>query len=259
MVQTKKLHLKFGEGSWKPKAQDGGSLPKAQRGIIKNIAKETLKKAAPYMDDAASYIRNLFSKKGDEAIEEVVEETPNAMSFFSDTPKQLNRPPAEDYIFYRNTSNPETIMKPLDFVNPRVYSSWKAPENLSFFTPSNSAFRDYGAEKWGAKINPKKPFIEQKAKTYSVEDIQKLIKEGFDAIITQDYGKTDIRDAYQIIPLDKTIISNLEKMKKMGGRVMQDAGETTEDDNIQTVNLPEVEISGKKKKNWFLNTLNNTF
>lgn len=255
----KETAFKFGEGSWKPKAQDGGSLPKAQRGIIKNIAKETLKKAAPYMDDAASYIRNLFSKKGDEAIEEVVEETPNAMSFFSDTPKQLNRPPAEDYIFYRNTSNPETIMKPLDFVNPRVYSSWKAPENLSFFTPSNSAFRDYGAEKWGAKINPKKPFIEQKAKTYSVEDIQKLIKEGFDAIITQDYGKTDIRDAYQIIPLDKTIISNLEKMKKMGGRVMQDAGETTEDDNIQTVNLPEVEISGKKKKNWFLNTLNNTF
>ena len=219
----KESAIKFGEGSWKPKAQYGGSLPKAQTGLIKNIAK----KAAPYMDDAASYIRNLFSKQGDEAIEEVVEETPNAMSFFSGTPKQLNRPPAEDYIFYRNTSNPETIMKPLDFENPRVYSSWKAPENLSFFTPSNSAFRDYGAEKWGAKINPKKPFIEQKARTYSVEDIQKLIKEGFDAIITQDYGKTDIRDAYQIIPLDKNIISNLEKMKKMGGRVMQDGGEPT--------------------------------
>lgn len=247
--------IKFAEGSWKPKAQYGGALPKAQRGIIKNIAR----KAAPYMDDAASYIKNLFSKQGDEVVEEVVEETPNAMSFFSDTPKQLNRPPAEDYIFYRNTSKPETIMKPLDFVNPREYGHWQAPENLSFFTPSNSAFRDYGAEKWGAKINPKNPFIEERPRTYSVEDVQKLIKEGYDAIITHDYGKTDIRDAYQVIPLDKTIISGLEKMKRMGGRIMQDAGETTEDDNIQTVNLPEVEVVGKKKKNWFLNTLNNTF
>jgi LysM repeat protein len=246
--------IKFGEGSWKPKAEYGGSLPKAQRGIIKNIAK----KAAPYMDDAASYIKNLFSKQGDEVVEEVVEETPNAMSFFSDTPKQLNRPPAEDYIFYRNTSNPETIMEPLDFVNPREYANWKAPQNLSFFTPKNYAFNDYGAEKWGAKINPKNPFIEQQPRTYSVEDVQKLIDDGFDAIITQDYKGADIRDAYQIIPLDKTIISNLEKMKRMGGRVMQEAGETTEDDNIQTVNLPEVEVIGKKKKNWFLNTLNNT-
>jgi len=156
--------IKFGEGSWKPKAEYGGSLPKAQRGIIKNIAK----KAAPYMDDAASYIKNLFSKQGDEVVEEVVEETPNAMSFFSDTPKQLNRPPAEDYIFYRNTSNPETIMEPLDFVNPREYANWKAPQNLSFFTPNNYAFNDYGAEKWGAKINPKNPFIEQQPRTYSV-------------------------------------------------------------------------------------------
>ena len=239
-----------------PMAAGGGSLPKAQKGIIKALAQ----KGAPYIDDAASYIKSLF-KSSDDVIkqtDEVVEEIPNEMSFFkSDTPKQLNRPPAEDYIFYRNTNNPETIMKALDFDNPRVYSNWEAPENLSFFTPKNYAFSDYGSQKWGAKINPKKPFIEEKAKTYTVEEIQKLIKEGYDAIITQDYSK-DIRDAYQVIPLDKTIISNLEKMKRMGGRVMQDAGETTEDDNMQTVNLPEVEIKGKKKKNWFLNTLNNT-
>jgi hypothetical protein len=181
-----------------PMAAAGGSLPKAQRGIIKALAK----KGAPYIDDAASYIKSLF-KSSDDVIkqtDEVVEEIPNEMSFFkSDTPKQLDRPPAEDYIFYRNTNNPETIMKPLDFDNPRVYSNWEAPENLSFFTPKNYAFSDYGSQKWGAKINPKKPFIEEKAKTYTVEEIQKLIKEGYDAIVTQDYSK-DIRDAYQVIP-----------------------------------------------------------
>ena len=207
-----------------PMAAAGGSLPKAQRGIIKALAK----KGAPYIDDAASYIKSLF-KSSDDVIkqtDEVVEETPNAMSFFSDTPKQLNRPPAEDYIFYRNTSNPETIMEPLDFVNPREYANWKAPQNLSFFTPKNYAFSDYGAEKWGAKINPKNPFIEQQPRTYSVENVQKLIDDGFDAIITQNNNGADIRDAYQVIPLDKTIISNLEKMKRMGGRVMQDGGES---------------------------------
>ena len=234
-----------------PMAAGGGSLPKAQRGIVKALAK----KAAPYIDDASTYIKSLF-KSSDDVIkqtDEVVEEIPNEMSFFkSDTPKQLDRPPAEDYIFYRNTNNPETIMKPLDFDNPRVYSNWEAPENLSFFTPKNYAFSDYGSQKWGAKINPKKPFIEEKAKTYTVEEIQKLIKEGYDAIVTQDYSK-DIRDAYQVIPLDKNIIKNLEQYKEKGGSIAQDGKE------MPTVMLPEVEITGKKKKNWFLNTLNNTF
>ena len=184
-------------------------IPQAQLGKLGKLAK-------PYVKKGIQLIKNYFDD-GVRVTDDVVEETPNAMSFFSDTPKRLNRPPAEDYIFYRNTSNPESIMKPLDFANPRVYSSWKAPQNLSFFTPSNSAFRDYGAQKWGAKIRPNNPFIENKARTYSIEDVQKMIDDGHDAIITNNYGKSDIRDAYQIIPLDKSIISELKRYKELGG------------------------------------------
>ena len=184
-------------------------IPQAQLGKLGRLAK-------PYVKKGIQYIKNYFDD-GVRVTDDVVEETPNAMSFFSDTPKRLNRPSAEDYIFYRNTSNPESIMKPLDFANPRVYSSWKAPENLSFFTPSNSAFRDYGTQQWGAKIRPNNPFIENKARTYSIEDVQKMIDDGHDAIITNNYGKSDIRDAYQIIPLDKSIISELQRFKELGG------------------------------------------
>ncbi len=184
-------------------------IPQAQLGKLGKLAK-------PYVKKGIQLIKNYFDD-GVRVTDDVVEETPNAMSFFSDTPKRLNRPAAEDYVFYRNTSNPESIMKPLDFANPRVYSSWKAPENLSFFTPSNSAFRDYGAQKWGAKIRPNNPFIENKARTYSIEDVQKMIDDGHDAIITNNYGKSDIRDAYQIIPLDKSIISELKRYKELGG------------------------------------------
>ena len=237
-----------------PLAKDGNELPKAQRGIIKPIAK----KAATYLDDILEY----FFKSSDKAtkqIDKAVEETPNAMSFFSDTPKRLNRPPAEDYVYYRNTNDGSNIMLPLDFENPRVYSNWKAPENLSFFTPNNNSFKDYGAQKWGAKINPTKPFIEKKPRTYTVEEVQKLIDDGYDAIITQSYNSTDIRDAYQVIPLDKKIIKNLEQLKAKGGSVFQDGG--GDNKPMETVMLDEVEVVGEKKKpkkNWFLNTLNNT-
>lgn len=232
-----------------PLAKDGNELPKAQRGIIKPIVKQGSK----YLDDILEYFFK-SSDKPAKQIDEVVEEAPNAMSFFSDTPKRLNRPPAEDYVYYRNTNDGSNIMLPLDFENPRVYSHWKAPENLSFFTPNNSSFKDYGAQTWGAKINPIKPFIEKKPRTYTVEEVQKLIDDGYDAIITQSYNSTDIRDAYQVIPLDKKIITQLEQLRKKGGPVYQDGGD------IPTQVLDEVEIVGEKekpKKNWFLNTLNN--
>jgi hypothetical protein len=180
-------------------------VPQAQLGAMGRVAKPFVKKGVRYLksffDDAVSVT--------DDVVEEVVKKNPIAESV-ANTPKKLNRPPAEDYVFYRNTSNPESIMKPLDFANPRVYSNWQAPENLSFFTPSNSAFKDYGAQQWGAKINPKKPYYEYSPKTYNVDEIKKLMDQGYDAIITT-YDKADIRDAYQVVTLDKSIITDLQR------------------------------------------------
>jgi hypothetical protein len=190
---------------------EGGSLPEAQWGALGRAAKPVIKKGISYLksffDDAVSVT--------DDVVEEVVKKNPIAESV-ANTPKTLDRPPAEDHIFYRNTDDGSSIMKPLDFVNTRKYKTWEAPQNLSFFSPNNRAFDGYGANKFGAKINPKKPFYEYSAKTYSVEDVQKLMEEGYDAIIT-NYDKADIRDAYQVIPLDKSIITDLEKLRKYGG------------------------------------------
>ena len=190
---------------------EGGSLPEAQWGALGRAAKPVIKKGISYLksffDDAAEVT--------DDVVEKVVKKNPITESV-ANTPKTLDRPPAEDHIFYRNTDDGSSIMKPLDFVNTRKYNTWEAPQNLSFFSPNNRAFDGYGANKFGAKINPKKPFYEYSAKTYSVEDVQKLMEEGYDAIIT-NYDKADIRDAYQVIPLDKSIITDLEKLRKYGG------------------------------------------
>lgn len=189
----------------------GGSLPEAQWGALGKAAKPVMKKGISYLksffDDAVEVT--------DDVVEKVVKKNPITESV-ANTPKTLDRPPAEDYIFYRNTDDGSSIMKPLNFVNTRKYNTWEAPQNLSFFSPNNRAFDGYGANKFGAKINPKKPFYEYSAKTYSVEDVQKLIDQGYDAIVT-NYDKPDIRDAYQVIPLDKSIITDLEKLRKYGG------------------------------------------
>ena len=159
-------------------------VPQAQLGGMAKAAKPLIKKGV-------KYLKSFFDEAVD-VTEEVVKTNPITKSV-SNTPKRLSRPPVEDYVFYRNTNNPETIMKPLDFVNPKNPNGYTPmPENLSFFTPSNAAFSDYGAQKWGAKINPKKPFYDYQARTYGVDEVQKLMDDGYDAIVT-NYGKSDIR------------------------------------------------------------------
>ena len=186
-------------------------VPQAQLGGMAKAAKPLIKKGV-------KYLKSFFDEAVD-VTEEVVKTNPITKSV-SNTPKRLSRPPVEDYVFYRNTNNPETIMKPLDFVNPKNPNGYTPmPENLSFFTPSNAAFSDYGAQKWGAKINPKKPFYDYQARTYGVDEVQKLMDDGYDAIVT-NYGKSDIRDAYQVITLDKSIISDLQRYKKYGGSAL---------------------------------------
>jgi len=215
--------VKTGNGiyNYLNKFEEGGSaLPEAQLG---QTIKAGLKASMPYIKKGAKYLKSFMDDAVDDVAEEVVVKKNPITKLVSDTPLKLERPPAEDYMFYRNTSNPETIMKPLDFANPRNPNGYTPmPENLSFFTPSNAAFRDYGSQQWGAKINPKKPFYDYKARNYSVDEVQKLMDDGYDAIVT-NYGKSDIRDAYQVVTLDKSIISELQRFKKFGGEPLPTA------------------------------------
>jgi hypothetical protein len=219
--------IKFGEGSWKPKYQNAGEignavmeLPNAQLGAMGRAAKPFIKKGVRYLksffDDAVSVT--------DDVVEEVVKKNPIVESIaesVANTPKRLNRPPADDYVFYRYADDESTIMKPLDFENPRIYDSGKiTPENLTFFSPNTWAYDGYSGlngKLFGANIKPKNPYRPYKGQLWDVETVQKLIDEGYDAIMPH-YGRgDDIRDAYEIIPLDKNIITNLNRLRKYGG------------------------------------------
>ena len=91
------------------------------------------------------------------------------------------------------------------------------PKNLTFFSPNPYGFKGYGGKLFGANIVPKKPYRPYKGQLWDPETVQKLIDEGYDAIIPM-YGRgDDIRDAYEIIPLDKSIIRNLEIIRALGG------------------------------------------
>lgn len=167
-------------------------------GVIKNLlkkgSKETIKKAAP----------------------KIIKESKNVINI-SDTPKSLPRPPKEDYTFYRYAEDDKGILDPLDFKNTKKIINEEAPENLTFFAPTPYGFKGYGGKLFGANIVPKKPYTPYKGQVWDVETVQKLIDEGYDAIIPM-YGKgDDIRDAYEIIPLDKSIIKNLEIIRALGG------------------------------------------
>ena len=232
----KETAIKFGEGSWKSKMAKGGSvswqwkgktysgtlipsmeneknryartkngkiktLPKAQRGMIVKLAK--LLKNIEFDD--------LLPKPSEKMID-----------MTKDTPKSLPRPRKEDYTFYRYAEDDSGILDPLDFGNTKTILNEQAPENLTFFAPNTWAFDGYQGAKgslFGANIIPKKPYMPYKGQVWDSKTIQKLIDEGYDAILPM-YGKgDDIRDAHEIIPLDKNIITNLKKIKQAGGDI----------------------------------------
>jgi len=171
----------------------------------------------------AGILKNLLQKGGKKTIEKtapkIIKETKNIINI-SDTPKRLPRPPKEDYTFYRYADDDSGILDALDMDNPTLRRSDLqpiGPRNLTFFAPTPYGFKGYGGKLFGANIVPKKPYMPYKGQVWDPETVQKLIDEGYDAIIPM-YGRgDDIRDAYEIIPLDKSIIRNLEIIRALGG------------------------------------------
>jgi len=70
-------------------------------------------------------------------------------------------------------------------------------------------------------LRPKNPIRLDRPEMWTVERIQQLMDKGHDAIIVRGHkgglSSDDIRDAYEIIPLDKRTIQNLERIKQKGG------------------------------------------
>ena len=228
----KEAAIKFGEGSWKKKLKNGGGLPEAQVGaFLKAAAKQAPKyinKASKYIDDAAKYIDNYLSG-ADTIVDDVVDDvvvTPKTTSI-TDTPKALPRTNAEDWTFYRNT-DVNDMMEPIDFSNPNIRNGVSVPKKMSWYTPDAERFGDYGKNKYTSKINPTNPYVLDKPELWSVDRIKQIMDDGYDAIIVKNgsYASSDIRDAYEVIPLDKTIISELEKIKRMGGDIPKAQGGT---------------------------------
>ena len=203
----------------------GGDIPEAQLGaFLKSAAKQIPKyatKAGKYIDDAVKYVDNYISG-ADNVVDDVVDDvvvTPK-ISTISDTPKQLSRGSAEDWRFYRNT-DVNDMMEPIDFVNTNTRGYVNTPTKMSWYTPSADKFSDYGGNKYSSKINPNNPYLLDRPEVWSVERIKQIMNEGYDAIIVRNGpdSSPDIRDAYEVIPLDKTIITELEKIKRMGGDI----------------------------------------
>lgn len=153
----------------------------------------------------------IISKMMELGVNQAQERIKPRFSFASETENVITT-------FYRNTNDGSNIMKDLDFeTGEKMPSGVDKVGNLVFFTPSSTSFEGYGGRKFSAKINPKKSFYQKQPKIYSASEIKQLKEQGYDAIVTTkstlNHSKK-LKDAYEIIPIDKSIITQLKEDKE---------------------------------------------
>lgn len=94
-------------------------------------------------------------------------------------------------------------------------------ENLRFFTPNKNVASSYlNKEGVGvtARMNINKPFIQEQNRILTNEFVQNLMDQGYDAIQTLPFdGSKNLRDAFEVVPLNKNILSNLKQAKFQTG------------------------------------------
>jgi len=161
--------------------------------------------------DLFSSSEQIISKVMELGVKQAQEKIKPRFSFASETENVITT-------FYRNTNDGSNIMKDLDFeTGEKMPSGADKVGNLVFFTPSSTAFEGYGGRKFSAKINPKKPFYQKQPKIYSASQIKELQEQGYDAIVTTKpelKHSKKLKDAYEIIPIDKSIITALKEDRK---------------------------------------------
>tara|TARA_B110000977_G_scaffold56925_1_gene77343 strand:+ start:56 stop:928 length:873 start_codon:yes stop_codon:yes gene_type:complete len=140
--------------------------------------------------------------------------TDNMLAKSSNTPLGLPEP----ITYYRGT----TTDKFKDLMSPVSTTGNKTDRaaNLRFFSPNKGVAKNYleDAKDQGvglsARINIQNPYRQNQTRLLTNEYVDDLIKKGYDAIQTNYDGSKSLRDAFEVIPLDKNIISNIKTHNK---------------------------------------------
>ena len=157
---------------------------------------------------------------------EGIEKAVKSFEYTDDIARRASQQPLglpEPLKYYRATT-PEKFS---GIMNP-ISTTGKAgdrAENLRFFSPDKAVASNY-LSKDGvgvtARMNINKPFIQQGNKLLTNEYVQNLIDQGYDAIQTLPFnGSKNLRDAFEVVPLNKNILSDIKQTKfKLGGKII---------------------------------------
>jgi len=179
----------------------------------------------------ASKANTALSKATTPSLYKNIDNAVSGFQFTDDMARQAAKQPLalpEPAIFYRGT----TPDKFADIMNPvsTAGDKFSKAENLRFFSPDKSMARRYMQEAGdqgigvSARLNIQKPFNQgTNPKVLDNQYIQGLMDQGYDAVYTQGAKGTGLRDAYEIIPLDKNVIQNTQRVNNFragGSRVL---------------------------------------
>ena len=109
----------------------------------------------------------------------------------------------------------EGMLKPLDFDDFTVLQNGvKVPKNMTWFGPANRSgnYNVPGTNKFEATLDVRNPLVVNMPEVWTVERIQDVISQGYDAIVVTDATGAKVTET---IPLDKSIINVINKSKPL--------------------------------------------
>jgi len=183
-----------------------------------NAVKTTknISKAGAVTPEYLSTMSKGIVKKGDDAIVSNILKPSKAKQLKLEAPTP----------FYRNQrladnvkADGRTIMDPIDLVNVNTRGSGSVPNNMTWFTPNATKYKDYGNVRYQTYMNSKNPFYAPKPEVWSVEKIKEIMGKGHDSIyVTKGIGGSKrLKDLEEAIPLNKNIMEGLHRTHKNGG------------------------------------------
>ena len=168
----------------------------------------------------------------------------------------------------------ESLYKPTKSKNPDAtyYTSKQTEKSLIKMLQRNGwndfdTLKNFGGVLGQFKVDKGEDEKGKYISYYDVWDVEPLdnvlskdMQSKFGVNAPEIYGRIYIDDVKDVPAYSKTFERSKLPEGQYGGRFMQDAGETEFEDNIQTVQLPEVTVTGNKEKKGFdwKNLLNNT-
>jgi len=168
----------------------------------------------------ASKANTALSKATTPSLYRNIDNAVSGFQFTDDMARQAAKQPLalpEPATFYRGT----TPDKFADIMNPvsTAGDKFSKAENLRFFSPDKSMARRYMQEAGdqgigvSTRLNIQNPFNQgTSAKVLDNQYIQGLMDQGYDAVYTQGAKGPGLRNAYEVIPLDKNVIQNAQQL-----------------------------------------------